>query len=154
MTLDSQQKELLGRAALEACLIKNGFEVARAHRDKGIDLIVFLDEPRRPFVARPIQLKASSGARFGLERKYARMTGLILAYAWNIQDAPRFFLMRYDEAESLMPAEAKETSSWKNGGYSWPKAPEGIRLKLEKDYENRWAWLRTELEKDWRNEGR
>jgi len=152
MTLDSQQKELIGRAALEALLIKNGFEVARAHRDKGIDLIVFLDEPSRPFVSRPIQLKASSGTRFGLDRKYARMTGLVMAYAWNIQDMPRFFLMNYGEAEDLIPAEAKRTSSWDKGGYSWPKAPETIKLKLERDYENRWNWLRTELEKDWRDE--
>jgi hypothetical protein len=152
--LDAQQKELLGRSALEAELIKNGFEVARAHRDKGIDLLVFLDEPKRPFVSRPIQLKASTGIRFGLDRKYEGMTGLILAYAWTILERPRFFLMTYSEAECLVPAEAKRTYSWQKGGYSWPKAPEAIKTKLEAAYESRWQWLRSELEKDWQQDVR
>lgn len=80
MPLDSQQVELVGRAALEAELIKNGFEIARPHRDKGIDFLVFLNEPTKPFAALPIQMKSSTGTMFGVWRKYEKMTGLILAH--------------------------------------------------------------------------
>lgn len=37
MTLDSQQVELIGRAALEAELIRHGFEVARRTATRGVD---------------------------------------------------------------------------------------------------------------------
>jgi hypothetical protein len=147
--LDAQQKELIGRAALEAELIRNGFEVARAHRDKGIDLIVFLDEPSKPFTSRPIQMKASAGTRFGVNRKYERMSGLILAYLWNVLEQPRFFLMSYAEAEAIVPVETKQTASWREGGWSWPSAPERVRGALM-PYEDRWTWLREELQRAWR----
>jgi len=91
MTLDTQQIELLGRAALEIELTKRGFEVARPLRDKGIDLLVFLDAPAKPFGALPIQMKAYSGMSFGVERKYEEMNGLILVYVWNVLTKPRFF---------------------------------------------------------------
>lgn len=149
MALDSQQKELIARAAFEAELIRRGFEVARANRDKGIDLIVFLDEPSKPFSARPIQLKASSGTRFGLQQQYAVTDGLILAYAWNILTAPRFFLLGYADAERLLPENAKKTRAWLEGrAYSWPKAPQAIEHGL-KPHEDWVPWLRRELEKGW-----
>jgi hypothetical protein len=64
INLDSQRVELIGRSKLEAQLIRNGFEVARPHRDRGIDLIAYLDRAGR-LSAAPIQMKASSGERFG-----------------------------------------------------------------------------------------
>jgi len=44
MAPDTRQIELIGRAALETELIKHGFEIARPHRDKGIDLMEELPE--------------------------------------------------------------------------------------------------------------
>lgn len=98
MVFDTQQIELVGRAALETELIKRGFEVARPHRDKGIDLLGFLDVPADPFAALPIQVKAFTGTSFSVMRKYERMTGLVLVYIWNVLASPRFFLMSYAEA--------------------------------------------------------
>jgi hypothetical protein len=49
--------------------------VARPHRDRGIDLIVYLDRAAR-FSALPIQLKASTGTRFGAWRKFQVGEGL------------------------------------------------------------------------------
>jgi len=142
--LDTQRKELVGRAALEAELIKHGFEVARPYRDKGIDLIAYLDEPSSLFFARPIQLKAASATPFGLDRKYEKIGGIVLAYVWNIFDTPRFFLMNYKEAEAIIPDARKQTPSWAKGGWSWKKAPREVEIAL-KPFENRWEWLRAEI---------
>lgn len=111
-TLDSQQVELLGRAALEAQLIRHGFEVARPHRDRGVDLIVYLDREDH-FAALPIQMKASSGTMFGAWRKFERVRDLITIYIWNIQsDKPRFFIMTGAEAIALIPDKRKQKKSW------------------------------------------
>lgn len=149
MPLDSQQVELVGRAALEAELIRNGFEVARPYRDKGIDLLVFLDEPTKPFAALPIQMKSSTGTMFGVWRKYEKMTGLILVHVWNVQTSPRFFLMTYAEAAALIPQRQKSSASWNKpllkGAWSWPKAPRPIATQLEHKYEGRWSWLAEQV---------
>jgi len=147
--MDSQQVELVGRAALETRLIRLGFEIAHPQRDKGVDLIVFLDEPAKPFAALPIQMKASSGTAFGVWRKYEKMTGLVLVYIWYASTSPRFFLMSYKEAAALIPARQKRTKSWnkpprQKPGWSWPKTPRQIATKLD-SYENRWDWLTDRL---------
>jgi hypothetical protein len=148
MVFDTQQIELVGRAALETELIKRGFEVARPHRDKGIDLLVFLDEPVDPFAALPIQVKAFTGTSFSVMRKYERMTGLVLVYIWNVLASPRFFLMSYAEAAGLVPGPQKATASWNKpllqAGWSWTKAPKRVVAGLV-PFENRWEWLRAQL---------
>lgn len=147
--MDTQQIELVGRAALESHLIREGFEVARPARDKGIDLIVFLDEPSLPFAALPIQLKSYSGTTFGVWRKYEGMTDLVHVYIWNVFHAPRFFMMDYAEASGLIPEARKRTRSWNRenarAGWSWTKAPREIASALP-GFENRWEWLRNRLE--------
>ena len=148
MAPDKQQIELIGRAALETQLITRGFEVARPARDKGIDLLVFLDEPAKPFAALPIQMKAYTGTPFGVWRKYERMKGLVFVYIWNILTEPRFFVMTYSEAAGLIPAARKQTSSWNkpfpNGVWRWPNAPRYVVEGIE-PFENRWCWLRNRL---------
>ena len=144
MTLDTQQIELVGRAALETELIRHGFEVARPHRDKGIDLLVFLDEPTKPFAALPIQIKAYTGTSFGVRRKYEQITGLVLVYIWNVLTKPRFFLMTYADAARLIPADRKRKPSWAKGRWHWTKAPKSVVQGLQ-EFEDRWGWLRNEL---------
>lgn len=139
--LDTQQVEILGRVALIAELIRQGFEVARPERDKGIDLLAFNYDP---FVAVPIQMKAYSGASFGVQRKYARIKGLILTYVWHAQTKPRFFVMTYPDAESFISADKKQSLSWEKGKWHWPTAPRYIVDKLS-SFENRWDILRDHL---------
>jgi hypothetical protein len=55
--LDSQQVEILGRAALTVSLVADKLEVATPERDAGIDLIAFTVKPWRVM---PIQLKAAN----------------------------------------------------------------------------------------------
>lgn len=147
--MDTQQIELVGRAALESRLIREGFEVARPTRDKGIDLIVFLDEPSLPFAALSIQMKSYRGTRFGVWRKYEGMTDLVHVYVWNVLDAPRFFLMNWAEAAALVPEQRKRTPSWNRedskAGWSWKNPPRDVASELVR-YENRWAWLRERLQ--------
>src|SRR2546430_17173377 len=67
--LDSQQLELIGRSLLVGELLRDGLEVALPERDRGIDLIVYLegDQSGAPFIARPVQLKRSEERRVGKE---------------------------------------------------------------------------------------
>ena len=76
--LDTQVIELLGRNRLVSELLRAGLEVAVPARDRGIDLIAYLDlidpqdEAKDPasagrvqrFAARPIQMKAASQQSF------------------------------------------------------------------------------------------
>jgi hypothetical protein len=85
---DSQLTELSGRHFLIAQLVLGGLEVAIPARDRGVDLIAYLDlstETKR-FVSCPIQMKASQEARFSLDRKYEKIAGLLLAFVWHIED--------------------------------------------------------------------
>lgn len=83
---DTQIIEIRGRHRLVDEILQPGLEVALPIRDRGIDLIVYADlsEHVQIFVARPIQMKASSERSFGLYRKYARFPDLIIAYLWHL----------------------------------------------------------------------
>lgn len=79
---DRQKIEILGRNRLINELLLAGLEVATPTRDRGVDLIAYLDvdDAIDRFVAFPIQMKVSSHSRFGVDRKYDRFPNLILAY--------------------------------------------------------------------------
>lgn len=141
--LDTQQLELIGTAALETQLIRQGFEVARPNRDRGIDLIIYSDNPDQPFAAVPIQLKASSGTAFGSFRKYEKFNNLILAYVWNILDEPRFFLLTHDETVQFVP-DFNGLSWQKNKKYTWSNVPKKMEEQLA-SYENRWNLIHDML---------
>jgi hypothetical protein len=143
--MDSQQIELLGTAAFEAELIRRGFEVATPRRDRGIDLIIYTDQPSEPFRAVPLQLKISSGAAFNLDRKYERFTGLVLVYVWHIHTQPRYFCLTYQEALGVIGAQALQTPSWRDKGtYAMFKVSQARQQHLA-PYEHRWEWLRAHL---------
>lgn len=100
--LDSQQIELIGRSLLVSELLRDGIEVALPERDRGIDLIAYidLDEAHSNFVARPIQLKASTTPGFSIAAKYERFPDLLLAHLWNVDRATQLeaFCLTYAEA--------------------------------------------------------
>lgn len=80
--LDTQQVELIGRNLLVSALLRDGLEVARPERDRGVDVIAYIDVPEsgKGFTACPIQMKAYSGAGFSVEAKYQRFQ----FYSWLI----------------------------------------------------------------------
>jgi hypothetical protein len=85
--MDSQQVEITGRNWLVNRLIEDGLEVARPERDRGVDLIAYLDvaEAGR-FVARPIQMKVATRARFGIDTKLAKIADLLVVFVWLRED--------------------------------------------------------------------
>ena len=129
--LDTQQIELVGRAWLEARLIRAGFEVARPARDRGIDLIAFSDTASETFWACPIQLKAASAESFSLDRKYANR-GIVMAYLWDaLSIEPTLFLVPYEDALSLL-GNAQNTKSWEiDGRWAVVFSPFDISCALE-----------------------
>ncbi len=89
--MDTQVIEVLGRNRLVNELLKAGIEVALPVRDRGVDVIVYADLKSQvnEFAARPIQMKAASTATFGVDRKYERIRGLLIAYVWYVQEPKR-----------------------------------------------------------------
>lgn len=86
--MDSQSTEIIGRNLLVSQLVRDGLEVARPERDRGVDLIAYLDldEAGGGFVAVPIQMKAATRATFGIARKYEKFDGMLLAHVWRVHD--------------------------------------------------------------------
>ncbi|MCA9452612.1 MAG: hypothetical protein KC587_12870 [Nitrospira sp.] len=122
--MDSQRIELLGRNLLVSELVRSGLEVALPLRDRGVDLVAYADEVAKvnAFVAVPIQMKAASKRSFGIDRKYVKVSNLLLVHVWHVaspSDAV-FYALRYPEALAI--AEKKgwtKTASWKKrGNYS------------------------------------
>ena len=119
--LDTQITELSGRHFLISQLLAGGIEVAQPVRDRGIDLIAYLDrlndEPQ--FLACPIQLKANRGARFVLDRKYAPIRNLLMVYVWGAEEPSQtaVYALSYEEAFALLEAQGHtETRSWTQDG--------------------------------------
>ena len=120
--MDSQVIEILGRNRLTDELLRAGLEVARPVRDRGIDLIAYADLESKvhAFVARPIQMKASSERGFGLDQKYRKFPNLLLVFVWHLADpsAVATFALTYDEALGVADAMGyTQTESWRRGNY-------------------------------------
>jgi hypothetical protein len=119
--VDTQLIELAGRNWLASELQRAGVEVARPERDRGIDLIAYVDRDERvsTFVARPIQLKAATNAGFSLYPKYLKFPGLILAYVWNVSQPSKTISYALTYGEALGIAEKMgwtKTTAWLTGG--------------------------------------
>jgi hypothetical protein len=121
---DTQITELAGRHYLISQLLAGGVEVATPLRDRGIDLVAYLDRGTgdvAEFLACPIQLKANEEARFGIDRKYESIPNLLMVYAWMVStDSPELFALTYSEAVALLEQRNHtKTRSWNElGGYS------------------------------------
>jgi hypothetical protein len=130
-SLDSQQVEILGRAALTAALVADDLEVAIPERDEGIDLIVFTVEPWR---VRPVQMKASTGAVFSVDKKYERVEGLVMTYVWNARPGgePEFYAMPWARAVEIAHMLGwTQTASWTTKGrYATSRPPARVREAL------------------------
>jgi hypothetical protein len=115
--MDAQSAEIVGRNYLVSQLVRDGLEVARPERDRGLDLIAYLDldETDGGFVACSIQMKAASERQFGIARKYEKFSKLLFAYVWNVHDPgrARTFGLTYSEALDVAKAMGwTKTASW------------------------------------------
>jgi hypothetical protein len=135
--LDTQQVELIGRNLLVSVLLRDGLEVARPERDRGVDVIAYIDLPDSGgwFIACPIQMKAYSAAGFSVESKYGRFPGLLIAHLWNVAEPSAFESYCLTYPESLDVAERMAwtaTASWKTGAYSTTNPSRRLRALLQK----------------------
>lgn len=134
--MDSQTTEIIGTNLVVASLLRDGVEVARPERDRGIDLIAYvdLDEKGRRFVARPLQIKAATVSSFGIWRKYERFPGLLLCFVWHLHDPSQSVMFCLSHAESVAIADAMgwtRTASWtEKGGYSTTRPGAVVRSLL------------------------
>jgi hypothetical protein len=119
--MDPQVVELIGRNQLVTDLLLAGFEVAEPLRDRGIDLIVYLDldEDVDGFVAVPIQMKVASARSFSINRKYNKFPNLIMAYVWGALDDVETEVYALTQSEAVRVGDAMgytETASWTDKG--------------------------------------
>lgn len=139
---DTQQVEILGRHRLIDELIRAGVEVAMPIRDRGVDLLAYVDVdeqarktgPAPRFSAVPIQMKAASSAAFALSAKYERIANLLLVYVWGVGSSQRsdFFALTYPQALAVANESGwTKTPSWKKGAYSTTSVSQAIRARLE-----------------------
>jgi len=120
--MDTQKTEIIGRNRLINELLEAGLEVAMPIRDRGVDLIAYIDidDEIDRFIAFPIQLKVSTDRRFSVMRKYNRFPNLIIAYVWGIGDGGNAVTYALTQQESTAIAESMgwtATASWEKGFY-------------------------------------
>jgi hypothetical protein len=129
---DSQLTEVFGKNLLISHLVTAGFEVAQPVRDRGIDLIAYRDgKDGRPFLACPIQLKASTQESFSLDKKYKPFPRLLIAYVWNVQGREQsdVYALTFGEAEHVLEEKGyAKTDSWTKKGYYFVRSA-GQELK-------------------------
>ena len=139
--MNTQIVELIGRNYLVGELLKAGFEVASPLRDRGVDLIAYMDidEDIDQFVGIPIQLKAASKRTFSIHRKYNKFPNLIMAYVWDIASTdlqPTIYALTQQEAVAVGDAmEYTKTASWLVGGSYDQTRPSRKLIELLKPYE-------------------
>ena len=114
--------EVLGRNHLIAQLVDDGVHAAIPLWDQGIDLIAYFQNADR-LVARPIQLKVAESSRWGVHKKYAEATGLLMVYVWHVRQSNQveIYAMTYAEALAHLIASGRysQTDSWNiKGGYT------------------------------------
>jgi hypothetical protein len=135
--MDSQLVELAGRNWLTYQLLSAGLEVARPERDRGIDLIAYLDidETVGEFVACPIQMKASTNRDFSIYSKYGKFPRLILAYVWHIGEPNQTISYALTSGEAFQIAERKgytKSPTWQDEGrYNNTKPGEEVLQLME-----------------------
>lgn len=135
--MDSQQIEIAGRNRLVSELLAASIEVARPERDRGIDLIAYLDRRGRDrtFRAIPIQMKASSAECFSINAKYRKTSGLIMAYIWHIATPDRAVTYAISYTQALQVASRMRytnTESWRRGSYFTSRPSVKLRELLNK----------------------
>ncbi len=130
--MDAQQVEIIGRNWLVNRIIEDGLEVARPERDRGVDLIAYADLAEAGgFVARPIQMKAATRARFGIDKRFALIAELLVVFVWLEEEAA--FTLSYPEAVRVGEEMGYiDTGSWRlRGKYDTTRPSARLRTVLE-----------------------
>jgi hypothetical protein len=147
--MDKQLIEIIGRNRLVNELLVAGIEVAEPLRDRGIDLIAYIDidDEVEKFTAIPIQMKASSARAFTINRKYEKfLPNLVIAFVWGVFSTSEQEQLTYalTPAESLKIADEmgySQSASWTEGGLYTSTRPSPKLVQLLEPYQmNSQAW--------------
>ena len=150
--LDTGAIELIGRHCLIAELLADGIEAAMPIRDRGVDLIAYLEthENIDQFYSVPIQLKVSSRRSFSLDKKYQSIRDLLLVYIWGAtgpETEREFYAMNYAQAEKMLDAmKYSDSKSWcVEGRYATTRPTEDLvkKMKPYRMIRGNWAALVT-----------
>jgi hypothetical protein len=133
--MDTQIVEILGRSLLMEQLLRGGIEVATPVRDRGVDLIAYIDLDAQlgHFIACPIQMKAAVAASFSIDNKYTKFMNLIQAYVWNVEsqrDATIYALTQSEAVEVARDVGYTNTPSWKEHGRYVSTKPSARLIEL------------------------
>ena len=117
-------------------LLGDGLEIARPERDRGVDLIAYLDLDAAggSFVACPIQVKAHAQEAFAVDRKYEKFPDLLLAFIWNVVEPSRLvaYCLTYPEAVRVADTLGwTATASWEAGIYSTTQPSGRVKTALQ-----------------------
>jgi len=146
--MDNQTVEIIGRNYLISQLVRDGLEVARPERDRGVDLVAYLDldEAGGGFVACPIQMKAATIRSFSLAKKYEKFHRLPFAYVWHVQvpdDACAYALTYAEAFEVAEKMGWTKTVSWTGrGGYGTTRPSKGLVTLLDQYLMDLGDWKR------------
>jgi hypothetical protein len=132
---DSQVTEILGRNRLIDELLHAGLEVALPLRDRGIDLIAYLETGPgiAAFASRPIQMKAGLDELFYIDQKYTAFPDLILAYVWYVdRDKTVTYALSYADALTIADRMGyTQAPCWEKGRYACTSVSARLRTLLE-----------------------
>ncbi len=131
MELDTQVVELIGRHRLVNELLRDGLEVAVPARDRGVDVVAYADLTAQvaKFSAKPVQMKAFSTSGFSVAAKYSRISDLLMAYVWHVNDQSPAVTNAMTYADAVGVADGMgwtKTDSWAKGVYSVTKPSERL----------------------------
>lgn len=139
--MDKQQIEILGRQRLIEQLIRSGVEVAMPIRDRGTDLIAYVERDDvdgrgtgASFAAVPIQMKSAIHRSFCVHTKYRRTSSLLLVYVWHVREGvpSEFFALDYPEACDIARTQGwTHTKSWAKGGYTTTRPSQELVERLQ-----------------------
>jgi hypothetical protein len=143
--IDSQLLEIAGRHRLIEQLLEAGIEVSLPIRDRGIDLIAYIDvdHDSKQFLSVPIQMKAASQAIFSINQRYSRFPDLLLAYVWYASDPAKTVVYVMTQAEAMQIGDElgfTQTHSWKKGTYVVTKPSARLISRLDPFKSNSVLW--------------
>jgi len=145
--IDSQVTEIIGRNYLIAQILGSGLEVATPMRDRGVDLLVYRDIPRRntAFQCLPVQLKSATVESFAVSKKYDKFPKLLIVHIWNVGNASEghpTFAMTYEQTLDIAAKMGwTNTATWRaNEIYSTTRPSTKLKDLLEEHRMNPGRW--------------
>ncbi len=144
---DSHKSALTGAAGellVAAELLRRGIDVAIPAYDRGIDLIAYREDRFEQVV--PIQVKTGSKSRFGFNKAWFRVPGLVLVHVWHTETAPEFYIFgSVADMEDALGPNPVSTVSWREKGAYSITNPNSSAVSRMQYHRDRWDRITARL---------